>query len=145
MLISWRHMGVFSSWGRIAAAQCPWRGSLRRPSRRLRNTAAGPAHPLPDRRTPTRTDSILIKVEFVQLSYVVKKSWQITYRDKDLSLRRSSYCPPAICGTPAAHSLLFGVAQTWQGQRLFLRQPRVACGRGAVWGFAAFGAFSGYL
>lgn len=54
VLISWQHMGGISSWGLIVAAQCLSHVSLHRPSRLLRNIAAGPSHPLPETHTNTR-------------------------------------------------------------------------------------------
>lgn len=54
-LISWQHMGGISSWGLIVAAQSLSHVSLHRPSRLLRNIAAGTSHPLPETHTSAQT------------------------------------------------------------------------------------------
>lgn len=54
-LISWQHMGGISSWGLTVAAQSLSHVSLHRPSRLLRNIAAGPSHPLPETHTSAQT------------------------------------------------------------------------------------------
>lgn len=74
-----------------------------------------------------------------------KTCWKITYRNKDLPLRRHPDGPPAVCGTSAADSPLFGVAEAWQRRRLFLGQPCAAHGQGTIGGLGALGALSGQL